>query len=280
MVRAPGGQLITRIKTEAAAGKLAADVVNHSDRGLMLALDDLFQDYTPPNAADYLPDALVSPKLWPRVTLGWSIAYNTELVKNPPKTWMDLTKPEYDDKQIGQVVGAVRRHDLDPHHVRAPGARRGLLEEAGGDPADRSIPSGAPTSDCAGARRGRRSRRCSTTSSTPRSSKERRADRDLLPARGRADHSLRRRQSPRPPQSPNAAKLFLNWCLSQGRPGLPDQGARQPHLAEEAARLSPGLRPQGDQDLGAEVRGVREAARALARGVEQDLRLSAVIAAP
>ena len=38
MVRAPGGQLITRIKTEAAAGKLAADVVNHSDRGLMLGI--------------------------------------------------------------------------------------------------------------------------------------------------------------------------------------------------------------------------------------------------
>ena len=32
MVRAPGGQLIQRIKTEAAAGKLAADVVDHSDR--------------------------------------------------------------------------------------------------------------------------------------------------------------------------------------------------------------------------------------------------------
>src|SRR5258708_37511563 len=38
MVRAPGGQLITRIKTEAAAGKLSADVINHSDRGLILAL--------------------------------------------------------------------------------------------------------------------------------------------------------------------------------------------------------------------------------------------------
>ena len=35
MVRAPGGQLITRVKTEAAAGKLIADVVDHSDRGLM-----------------------------------------------------------------------------------------------------------------------------------------------------------------------------------------------------------------------------------------------------
>src|ERR1700730_12227690 len=61
MVRAPGGQLITRIKTEAAAGKLAADVVNHSDRGLMLELTDVVQDYAPPNAADYRPDALHSP---------------------------------------------------------------------------------------------------------------------------------------------------------------------------------------------------------------------------
>src|SRR2546430_1695106 len=42
MVRAPGGQLITRIKTEAAAGKLSADVVNHSDRGLMLEIENLF----------------------------------------------------------------------------------------------------------------------------------------------------------------------------------------------------------------------------------------------
>ena len=65
MVRAPGGQLITRIKTEAAAGKLAADVVLHSDRGLMRGLVDLFQDYAPPNAAAYRHDVLVSPKLWP-----------------------------------------------------------------------------------------------------------------------------------------------------------------------------------------------------------------------
>ena len=34
MVRAPGGQLITRVKTEAAAGKLIADVVDPSDRAL------------------------------------------------------------------------------------------------------------------------------------------------------------------------------------------------------------------------------------------------------
>src|SRR5437870_10449510 len=88
MVRAPGGQLITRVKTEAAAGKLAADVVDHSDRALMTGLVDMFQDYTPPNAKDYLPEAMISPKLWPRITLVWSIAYNSALVKNPPKSWM------------------------------------------------------------------------------------------------------------------------------------------------------------------------------------------------
>ena len=54
MVRAPGGQLITRVKTEVAAGKLAADVIDHSDRALMMPLVDLFQDYAPPNAADYI----------------------------------------------------------------------------------------------------------------------------------------------------------------------------------------------------------------------------------
>jgi len=105
LVRAPGGQLITRVQTEAAAGKLTADVVDHSDRGLMQPLENLFADYAPPNAADYLTSVLVSPKLWPTTTAGWCIAYHTELVKNPPKNWMDLTKPEFGNGMIGQVVG-------------------------------------------------------------------------------------------------------------------------------------------------------------------------------
>src|SRR3981189_1345656 len=102
LVRAPGGQLIPRVRTEAAAGKLIADVVDHSDRALMQPLAEMFQAYAPPNAADYNPEAQIAPQLWPRVTLVWSIAYNTELVKDPPKSWMDLTKPQY-DKMTGQV---------------------------------------------------------------------------------------------------------------------------------------------------------------------------------
>ena len=146
IVRAPGGQLITRIKTEAAAGKLAADVVDHSDRGLMKDIADLFQDYTPPNAADYRPDALVSPKFWPGVTLGWAIAYNTQLVKNAPKTWMDLTKPEYNNKQIGQVVGPSGGTTW----TRIMFERQVLGEDYWKKQAALGIalfPSGAPTSD-------------------------------------------------------------------------------------------------------------------------------------
>src|SRR5215470_16820464 len=57
MIRAPGGQLIQRVKTEAAAGKLAADVLIHSDRGLTKGIEHIFADYAPPNAADYLPES-------------------------------------------------------------------------------------------------------------------------------------------------------------------------------------------------------------------------------
>jgi iron(III) transport system substrate-binding protein len=105
MVRASGGQLITRVQSEAAAGKLEADVLDHSDRAQTLAIADLFADYAPPNAADYMPEMLVSPKLWPTITPAWALAWNPETVNNPPKSWMDLCKPEYAGGIIGQVIG-------------------------------------------------------------------------------------------------------------------------------------------------------------------------------
>ncbi len=146
MVRAPGGQLITRFKTEAAANKLIADVMSHSDRGLLLELKDLFQDYAPPNAADYREDARVHPRLWPAITVGWAIAYNSALVKNPPKTWMDLTKDEYKGKIIGHVAapsgGTTWTRAMFERQVLGDGywakqAALGIVQ----------FPSGAPTSD-------------------------------------------------------------------------------------------------------------------------------------
>ena len=146
MVRAPGGQLITRVKTEVAAGKLSADIVDHSDRGLMKAIEDIFQDYAPPNAADYLKEALISPRLWPTITPGWSIAYNSELVKSPPKTWWDLCKPEYAGGKIAQVIAGSGGTTW----TRVMFERQVLGEEYWAKQAEtkpRLFPSGAPLSD-------------------------------------------------------------------------------------------------------------------------------------
>jgi iron(III) transport system substrate-binding protein len=147
LVRASGGQLITRVRTEAAAGKLVADIIDHSDRGLMRAIDDVFQDYAPPNAADYLEGAHISPKLWPRITPTWCIAYNTELTKTPPKTWMDLTKTDlYGPGVIGEVIAPsggttwtrimFERQKVDPDYWTKQAATKPAL-----------YPSSAPGSD-------------------------------------------------------------------------------------------------------------------------------------
>ena len=211
LVRAPGGQLITRVKTEAAAGKLAADVVDHSDRALMSAITDLFQDYTPPNAADYIPDVMISPKLWPRVTLVWSIAYNKALVKNPPKTWMDLTKPEYGNKQIGQVFvlsggttwtrAMFERQVLGEDYWKKQAATNPVL-----------YPSGAPASDALV--RGEISIAPLLYNIVYNKKRDGAPLEIFFPPEG-APVNPYASGIPKTAAHPNAAKLFLNWCLSE-----------------------------------------------------------------
>ncbi len=210
MVRAPGGQLITRVKTEAASGKLTADIIDHSDRGLMLEIQDLFQDYAPPNGADYRPDVLVSPKLWPRATIGWSIAYNTELVKNPPKSWMDLTKPEYGDGQIGQVIapsgGTTWTRTMFERQVLGEDYWQ---KQAATKP--RLYPSGAPLSDALV--RGEVSIAPLLYNIIYTKKREGAPVEIIFPPEGVPVNPYAT-GIPKSAQNPNAAKLFLNWCLS------------------------------------------------------------------
>jgi iron(III) transport system substrate-binding protein len=210
MVRAPGGQLITRVKTEAAAGKLIADVVDHSDRSLMLPMADLFQDYAPPNAADYNPAAQVAPNLWPRTTLVWSIAYNTELVKDPPKSWQDLTKPQY-DKQIGQVFAQsggttwtrimFERQVLGDDYWKKQAATHPIL-----------YPSGAPTSDALV--RGEIAIAPLLYNAIYPKQKDGAPIKIFFPPEG-APANPYASGIPKTAAHPNAAKLFLNWCMSK-----------------------------------------------------------------
>ena len=103
IVRAPGARLFTRVETEAAANQLSADILDMTDRGLALRIENLFADYAPPNAKDYDSPAMVSKKLWPRSVQIYGIAYNPALISNPPASWQDLTKPEYKGK-LGLVI--------------------------------------------------------------------------------------------------------------------------------------------------------------------------------
>src|ERR1700740_19179 len=210
MVRAPGGQLITRVKTEAAAGKLTADVVDHSDRALMIDLVGLFQDYAPPNSKDYLPESMISPKLWPRVTLVWSIAYNSALVKKPPKSWMDLTKPEYGNKQIGEVIAPSGGTTW----TRVMFERQVLGEDywkkqAATDPV--LYPSGAPMSDALV--RGEIVMG-PLLYNIVYPKKRDGAPLEIFFAPEGAPVNPYASGVPSTAKNPNAAKLFLNWCLS------------------------------------------------------------------
>jgi iron(III) transport system substrate-binding protein len=211
MVRAPGGQLITRIKTEAAANKLLADVVNHSDRGLMKDIADLFQDYRPPNAAEYRDDVQIAPQLWPKTTLGWSIAYNTELEKNPPKSWMDLCKPEYGPKKIGQVIAPsggttwtrimFERQTFGDDYWKKQAATQPIL-----------YPSGAPASDALV--RGE----CSIAVllyNICYIKKRDGAPVDIVFPSDGVPLNYYAAGVTKAAANPNAGKLFLNWCMSE-----------------------------------------------------------------
>ena len=210
-LRAPGNQLLQRVKTEAAAGKLLADVIDHSDRALMLEIESIFQDYAPPNAADYIPETLASPKLWPRSTVVWSIAYNSELIKNPPKSWTDLTKPEYGNKQIGQVLAPsggttwtramFERQVVDPDYWKKQAATQPML-----------FPSNAPTSDALV--RGEISMAPILYNAVFPKLREGAPVKAFFAPEG-APMIPFAAGIPKTAAHPNAAKLFLDWCLSE-----------------------------------------------------------------
>jgi len=104
IIRAPTGQLIARIRTEAAANRLIADVIDVSDRVQARAMVELFASFAPPNAAEYPEVARTADRLWPRSGNAWTISYNSGLVTDPPTSWGDLVKPEFGKLRIGQTV--------------------------------------------------------------------------------------------------------------------------------------------------------------------------------
>ncbi len=104
IVRAPGGRLFTRIETEAAAGKLTADVVDLTDRMLAIRIKHLLADYAPPNAAKWDRTSMPLPNIWPRTLFVYAIAYNPALMAKPPApTWKEFEDPKNKGK-LGTIL--------------------------------------------------------------------------------------------------------------------------------------------------------------------------------
>jgi len=212
LLRAPGGQLITRIRTEAASGKLLADVIDYSDRGHLLTMLDMYQDYRPPNAADFDPAAVTDQnKLWPRTTTGWCIAHNTALVDDPPRSWRDLTNPKWKGKQIAQVIAGgggptwnralFERQVLGEDYWAAVAANDTLL-----------FPSGAPATDSI--IRGETKVGAQQTNIVIPRQKEGAPVACIIPPEGVPLTSYGA-GIPKTATNVNAARLFLNWTLSR-----------------------------------------------------------------
>lgn len=104
LVRLGGGALHSKIMTEHAAGKLVADVVEYSDRGLIQRAMErgIIGLHAAPTDGLYPAQTKVPGMVYPGSVYLYLIAYNPALVKDPPKTWMDLVDARFRGK-IGLV---------------------------------------------------------------------------------------------------------------------------------------------------------------------------------
>ena len=100
LVRLGGGALHSKIMTEHAAGKLVADVLEYSDRGLIQRAMQrgIVGKHTPPTEGLYPAQTKVPGMVYPGCVYLYLIAYNPVLVQDPPKSWMDLVDPRFRGK--------------------------------------------------------------------------------------------------------------------------------------------------------------------------------------
>ena len=222
---------------------------------------------TPPTIPEV---ARTADRLWPRSGNAWTITYNSELVKDPPKSWADLVKPEFGKLRLGQTViasgGAPFNRAMFERKVLGEDywAKQAALKPA-------LFPSQAPMVD-AMIRGEIAIAPLVTNLAIPLTAQGAPLKWFFAPegvpvtvfcagiAKGAAH--------------PNAAKLFLDWALSrEGQALMVELGLV---LLAGAGPDAAGRRPQGDQDLVFGRRRDREDLQALDRRLEQGLRLSPV----
>ena len=110
VVRLASTLIFNRAVQEFEAGINAADVIDTSvvDHFITMKKKGMLQPFVPTNIAKYAkPDYYDPEHYWHSSQIGLgAINYNTQLVKDPPKTWKELTDPKYRDKLVQGHVKA------------------------------------------------------------------------------------------------------------------------------------------------------------------------------
>lgn len=98
LVKAGAGELINRIKAE--KGRQAADVLWSVGGEVLQANPDLFEAYTPKDSDKIVAEVRSKGKWVPFTVIATAFSVNTQQLTEAqrPKTWLDLTKPEYKGK--------------------------------------------------------------------------------------------------------------------------------------------------------------------------------------
>lgn len=98
LVKAGAGELINRLKAE--KGRTGADVFWSVGSEVLQANPDLFEAYTPKDADKIVPEVRSKGKWTPFTVVATAFSVNTQMLPpaQRPKTWLDLTKPEYKGK--------------------------------------------------------------------------------------------------------------------------------------------------------------------------------------
>ena len=170
---------------------------------------------------------------------------------------MDLTKPEYKGKQIGQTIAPSGGTTWTRVDVRAPGAGRGLLEEAGGD-RGRAVSFRRAAADALV--RGEVSIVPSLYNIVFTKQRDGAPVEIVFAPEGMPINPYAA-GIPATAKNPNAAKLFLNWCLSaEGQAFMIKEQGNLTSL-KVPPLLAKGYDPKQGEVLGAELRAVRGAAR-------------------
>ncbi len=250
MVRAPGGQLITRIKTESGgrqAGRRRGQPFrprpDARDPGPVPGLHAAQRRRLPARRAG-LAEVLARRHagLVDRLqhAAGEDGAKDLEGPPEPPNT-----RTSRSAKSSGRRAARPGRASCSSARcwVRTTGAKQAALGVT-------LYPSGAPCSDALV--RGEVSVAPAALQHHLHQDHRGCAGRGDLRARGRADHPLCRRHH-QDVEEPQCRQAVHELAPQQGRPGLPDHQARQHHLHEGAARPAQGLGSQNRQGLGAQT---------------------------